>query len=99
MYIVGKLGVCALTSARKWGKTKVILAYWKAGLDAGETQLLHKEKKLPNRGFLVYITRNLRNCAEVEMWRGNSNTEGMKLMETNNSSLISDRSLTSLDAT
>ena len=87
MYIVGKLGVCALTSARKWGKTKVILAYWKTRLDAGETQLLHKEKMLPNRGFLVYITRN---CTEVEMWRGNRDTEGMKLMETINSSLISD---------
>ena len=54
VHIHESLGVCSLTSEEKWKKLKDILDKWYDRLEAGETELDHKEL-LSDRGFLVYI--------------------------------------------
>ena len=106
VYVVKNLGVCVLTSEEKWDKLKGILKKWLTRLQAGDTNLLHKEL-LSDRGFLVYVTRNYPPLVPylkgfnltIEMWRGNRDAEGWKLNETDDSSLVSAHSLTSLDVT
>ena len=50
------LGVCALTSEDKWKRLKALLAKWLLHLEAGVTELSHKELA-SDRGFMVYVTR------------------------------------------
>ena len=80
--MVDKLGVCVLTSEGKWDKLKGILMKWLTRLQAGDTNLHHKEL-LSDRGFLVYVTRNypLFPYLEgfdltIEMWRGKEMPKG-----------------------
>jgi hypothetical protein len=92
VHILASLGVCVLTSTKKWAKMKAILAKWWALLDTHgadppkeEPLLSHKELQ-SDRGFLVYVTRTYPTMMPylkgfhltIEMWRGGRDAEGWK---------------------
>ena len=95
-----------MTSEEKWRKLKALLKKWSDLLEAGETELAHKEL-LSDQGFLVYVTRTYPTMVPylkgfhltIEMWRGGRTEEGYKLMNDDELSVISARSMTSLDCT
>jgi len=100
------LGVCVLTSAKKWDKMKGILEkWWKQVAGASMPKLSHKEL-LSDRGFLVYITGTYPAMVPylkgfhltIEMWQGGRDTEGWKLLPPRgDSSVGSGESLSSLN--
>ena len=106
VHLIATLGVCVLTSEEKWARVREIVDRWLLLLESGETMLPHK-KLLSDRGFLVYVTRTYPSLVpymkgfhlSADMWRGNRDAEGWKLRETDDSSLASNKSLTSLDIT
>jgi hypothetical protein len=75
----------------KWTKMKGILRKWETALDPPSPQLVHKEL-LPDRGFLVYVTRTYPAMVPylkgfhltIEMWRGGRDTDGWKVKEADN---------------
>ena len=106
MHIFEQLGVCTLTLEGKWDKPKPLLRKWLDRLEAGEVKLTHKEL-LSDQGFLVYVARTYPSMIPylkgfhltIKMWRGGRGTEGWKLKEGNNSSLLTTVSLDSLEDT
>ena len=104
VHIFQQLGVCTLTSEEKWGKLKKLLKKWLDLLEAGETDLAHKEL-LSDRGFMVYVTRTYPAMIPylkgfhltIEMWRGGRDAEGWKLKD--DQSVVSSKSIGSLDVT
>lgn len=79
---------------------------WWDLLSAGETELAHKEL-LSDRGFLVYVTRTYPAMVPylkgfhltIEMWRGGRDEQGYKIKDTDDSSLATNQSTSSLDYT
>ena len=87
VHVLPLLGVCVLTSAKKWDNMKGILEkWWKQVAGSNRSKLSHKELLL-DRGFLVYDTRTYPSMVPYlkgfhltnEMWRGGLDTEGWKL--------------------
>ncbi len=81
VYVVPLLGVCVLTSIKKWAKLRAILKKWwdliSTGKKVNEIRLPHKEL-LSDQGFLVYVTRTYPAMVPylkgfhltIKMWRG-----------------------------
>ena len=108
VHVLALLGVCVLTSKEKWTKLKNILKKWAKVLDESRAPKLSHKELLADRGFLVYVTRTYPAMVPylkgfhltIEMWRGGRDEEGWKLKEvSDDSSVISEKSVSSLDAT
>jgi hypothetical protein len=87
---VPEVGVCILISKDKWQKLKIMVSQLLTQLKKDVNLLSHKEL-LSDRGFLVYVMQAYPAMAPylkgfqgfhltVEMWRGNRDVEGWKLM-------------------
>ncbi len=110
VHVVPDLGVCMLTSAKKWVKMRGILRKWwdllNDSKEGEDLRLSHKEL-LSDRGFLVYVTRTYPTMVPylkgfhltIEMWRGGWDSEGWKLREGNDISVSSSQSMSSWDVT
>jgi hypothetical protein len=107
VHVLALLGVCVLTSAKKWTKMKNILdKWWKLVSTHQAPKLSHKELLL-DRGFLVYVTRTYPAMIPylkgfhltIEMWRGGRDSEGWKLPPGDDLSINSRGSLSSIDVT
>lgn len=107
VHILALLGVCVLTSAKKWVKMKNILDKWWKSVSARRTSKLAHKELLSDRGFLVYVTRTYPLMIPylkgfhltIEMWRGGQDVEGRKLPPGDDSPIDSRGSLSSIDVT
>jgi hypothetical protein len=107
VHILALLGVCVLTSVKKWVKMKNILDKWWKLVSAWRMPKLAHKELLSDHGFLVYVTRTYPSMKPylkgfhltIEMWRGGQDAEGWKLLPGDDSLIDSRGSLSSIDVT